>query len=170
MGPPPLGWPWDTPSPQGTCPGASCQLLLSPGCHRGGQQAVAATQAPVPRHPGPPAPCQGQGHPRGAAQLTLLCWGGCQGPPPYLPVPACALSPHCWGWECLLLLPWGCWGSGPTLQPLVLVGVGLGCSLWPLRDLYQFVLFNKIEICFSPWPSLWSGVPQSLFQPSLSQS
>ncbi|XP_039920639.1 tetratricopeptide repeat protein 31 isoform X3 [Hirundo rustica] len=70
---------------------SQCQLLVSPGCHRGGQQAVAATQAPCPRHPGARAPRQGQRRPRGAAQLTLFCWGGCQGPPP--PSAACAFSP-----------------------------------------------------------------------------
>lgn len=129
---------------------SQCQLLLSPGCHLGRQQAAAATQAPCPRHPGPRAPCQGQGQPRGAAQLTLFCWGAPRVPPLHLPVPCPPLpgvgvSPP----PALGVLGVRAHPAAPCAK-----GVGLGCSPRPFRDLYQFGFFNKSEICFSLQPSL----------------
>lgn len=176
MGPPPLGWPWDTPSPEGTCPGASCRLLLSPGCHRGGQQAVAATQAPVPRHPGPPAPCQGQGHPRGAAQLTLLCWGGCRGLPLtclYLPVPC---PPTAGGGNVSSFCLGGAGGQGPPCSPLCWWGWARAVPRGPSGICTNLCFLIKLRFVFLSGllsglvsPSLSSTPPRRSFGPSLLQ-
>lgn len=111
--------PWAPAAPQGWRRGPWCPVLGSapppalisaplsppPGCRGGGKQAGAAAQAPLPRHPVPPAapraPWQGGCPPRGASVA---------GASPQL----MAVEPDP-AWGCLLCLPPPQGGPGPEL-------------------------------------------------------
>lgn len=124
--------PWAPAAPQGRRRGPWCPVLGSapppalisaplsppPGCRGGGKQAGAAAQAPLPRHPVPPAapraPWQGGCPPRGASVA---------GASPQL----MAVEPDP-AWGCLLCLPPPQGGPGPEL-PNPGRSWGTGCGV-----------------------------------------